>query len=64
MTTLNVKEMSCSHCVDRINKVLDAADIKHVIDLEHKTVSIEGCDECVKRAIEELDDIGFTATKQ
>lgn len=64
MTTLNVKEMSCSHCVDRINKVLDAADIKHVINLEHKTVSIEGCDECVKRAIEELDDIGFTATKQ
>lgn len=62
MTTLNVKEMSCGHCVERIGKALEAAGIKHSIDLETKTVTIDGCENCVKTAIEELDDIGFTAT--
>lgn len=62
MTTLNVKEMSCRHCVERIGKALDAAGIKHSIDLETKTVTVDGCENCVKTAIAELDDIGFTAT--
>ncbi len=62
MTTLNVKEMSCNHCVERIKKALEAAGIKHSIDLETKTVTIDGCENCVKKAIEEMDDIGFTAT--
>jgi len=64
MTTLNVKEMSCNHCVERIGKTLEAAGIKHSIDLETKTVTIDGGENCVKTAIEELDDIGFTATLQ
>lgn len=62
MTTLNVKEMSCNHCVERIGKALEAAGIRHSIDLETKTVTIDGCESCVKTAIAELDDIGFTAT--
>lgn len=53
--------MSCNHCVERIGKALDAAGIKHTIDLAAKTVTIDGCENCVKKAIEELDDIGFTA---
>lgn len=61
MTTLKVKEMSCNHCVERIGKALEAAEIKHTINLEEKTVTIDGCDNCVKKAISELDDIGFTA---
>ncbi len=61
MTTLDVKEMSCNHCVERIGKALETAGIKHSIDLEAKTVTIDGCENCVKKAIEELDDIGFTA---
>lgn len=64
MTTLNVKEMSCNHCVERIGKALGAVGIKHSIDLETKTVTIDGDESCVKTAIEELDDIGFTATAQ
>ncbi len=64
MTTLKVKEMSCNHCVERIGKALGAAGIKHSIDLERKTVTIDGDEGCVKTAIEELDDIGFTATAQ
>ncbi len=62
MTTLNVKEMSCNHCVERIGKVLESAGIKHSIDLGTKTVTIDGCENCVKTAISELDAIGFTAT--
>lgn len=61
MTILDVKEMSCNHCVERIGKALEAAGIKHSIDLATKTVTIDGCENCVKKAIEELDDIGFTA---
>ena len=34
MTTLDVKEMSCNHCVERIGKALETAGIKHSIDLE------------------------------
>lgn len=62
MTTLHVEEMSCNHCVERIGKALSAAGIEHSIDLASKTVTINGCENCVKTAVEELDDIGFTAT--
>lgn len=62
MTTLNVKEMSCGHCVERIGKALEAAGIAHSIDLGTKTVTVDGCENCVKKAIAELDEIGFTAT--
>lgn len=61
MTTLKVEDMHCEKCVERINKVLDAADIKHSVCLADKTVTIDGCEHCVKTAVEELDDIGFTA---
>lgn len=63
MTILNVKEMSCNHCVERIGKVLQAVGIEHSINLEGKTVMVEGDEVTVNKAIEELDDIGFTATR-
>ena len=61
MTTLNVPEMHCPHCVKRIDDALNAVDIKHTISLEDKTVTIDGCEHCVKTAISELDDLGFSA---
>ncbi|WP_455716340.1 heavy-metal-associated domain-containing protein [Anaerosporobacter sp.] len=60
MTKLHVKEMSCNHCVSRIDKVLTDAGIAHTIELENKTVTIEDSNS-VAKAIEEMDDIGFTA---
>lgn len=63
MTTLKVKEMSCSHCVGRIGKVLTDAGIAHTIQLEDKTVTIEDPSN-VAQAIEEMDDIGFTAVQE
>lgn len=62
MTVLKVEEMSCNHCVQRIGGVLEAAGITHSISLEDKTVAIEGCENCAAKAIEELGDIGFTAS--
>lgn len=61
MTTLNVPDMHCEKCVERITKALKAADLKFEVSLENKTVTIDGCEHCVKTAIEELDDLGFDA---
>ena len=61
MSILKVKEMSCNHCVERISKALDATGIKYEISLENKTVSIDGTANCVSRAMEELEDLGFSA---
>ncbi len=64
MTTLKVPEMHCNNCVNRITKALTAADLKFEVSLENKTVTIDGCDSCVEKAISELDDLGFSAERQ
>lgn len=61
MTVLKAEDMHCEKCVERINKALKEADITHEVNLEQKTVTIDGCDHCVKTAIEVLDDLGFEA---
>lgn len=61
MITLKVEEMHCEKCVERIHKVLKEADIEHEVALEDKTVRITGGESCAKKAIEELEDIGFEA---
>lgn len=63
MTTYKVEEMSCNHCVSRIHNALSEAEIVHEISLEDKTVSIDGCEKCQEKAVEILDDLGFTAKK-
>lgn len=61
MITLYVEEMSCGHCVERIGSTLSKAEVIHTIDLDKKQVAIDGDHEMVELAIEELDDIGFSA---
>lgn len=63
MKVLKAEDMHCNKCVERIDKALNAADIKHEINLEEKTVSIDGCESCLKKAIEILDDLGFETTE-
>ena len=63
MKVIKAEDMHCNKCVERIDKALNAADIKHEINLEEKTVSIDGCDSCLKKAIEILDDLGFETTE-
>ena len=53
----------CGNCVSRIDKALTAAEIEHQVDLNAKTVTIEGCEHCEKKAVEILDDLGFSAVE-
>ncbi len=63
MTVLKVEEMHCGKCVERITNALNAVDLDFTVSLEDKTVTINGCEHCVKTAISELDDLGFTAVE-
>lgn len=60
MKTINVPDMHCNKCVERITKALNQESLKFEVSLEQKTVSIDGCDHCVSTAMETLEDIGFT----
>ena len=55
------EEMMCDHCVSRIDTALTAAGIEHEIDLGSKTVAIGGNEEIPAKAVEILDDLGFSA---
>ena len=63
MTVLKVEGMHCNMCVARIDKALTAAGLTFKVCLDDKTVTVEGGDEAVKTAIDELDDLGFEAVK-
>ena len=60
MKTISVPDMMCENCVNRITKALTDADLKLQVSLADKTVTIDGCDHCLKTAMEELEDLGFT----
>ncbi|ABX44222.1 heavy-metal-associated domain-containing protein [Lachnoclostridium phytofermentans] len=64
MTKFDIKEMSCNHCVDRIHNLLAGLNINHEVDLSSKSVSIDGDEATLNQAVEELADIGFTATRK
>ena len=57
---ITVNDMHCEKCVSRIEMALTALDIKFTVNLSTKTVVIDGCEHCLKTAIAELEDLGFT----
>ena len=61
MKTVYVPEMMCQNCVRRITEALTEAKLDFTVDLDTKTVSINGCENCLKTVINELDDLGFSA---
>ncbi|MDD4083011.1 MAG: heavy-metal-associated domain-containing protein [Sphaerochaetaceae bacterium] len=61
MTTLKVKNMSCEHCVKRINEALDKAKIKHEIDLSNKSVKVEADKIRLLEVFDILEAIGYEA---
>ncbi len=63
MTTLKVPDMHCENCVKRITNAFNAAKLSFQVSLENKTVTIDGDENCVKTAIQELDDLGFDAVR-
>ena len=60
MTTISVPDMMCENCVKRITNALNEAILTFSVSLADKTVSIDGCENCVKTAMGELEDLGFT----
>lgn len=60
---ISVPDMHCNKCVERIGKTLDETGIKYDVSLEEKTVTVDGCDHCLKTALTELEDLGFTPEK-
>ena len=64
MTTISVPDMMCENCVKRITTALSEADLKFTVSLADKTVTINGCQNCVKTAVGELEDLGFTPEVQ
>lgn len=57
---ISVPDMHCNKCVERINKALNETGIKYEVSLESKTVMVDGCEHCLKTALTELEDLGFT----
>lgn len=59
MTVIKVTDMHCEKCVERITKLLTEEGLDFSVSLSDKTVTINGCQHCVKTALEALDDLGF-----
>ena len=59
MTVIKVADMQCEKCVERITKLLTEEGLDFTVSLADKSVTINGCQHCVKTALEALDDLGF-----
>lgn len=64
MFKISVPDMMCENCVKRITNALSDADLKFEVSLADKTVTIDGCQNCLKTAMGELEDLGFTPAVQ
>ena len=60
---ISVPDMHCQNCVNRINNALEETGIKFQVDLNSKTVVVDGCEHCFATAMSELEDLGFTPEK-
>lgn len=60
MTTISVPDMMCENCVKRSPMPSMRQNLTFSVSLADKTVSIDGCENCVKTAMGELEDLGFT----
>ena len=61
---ISVSNMHCEKCSSRIEKALNETGINYSIDLNAKTVTVDGCEKCLNTALSELDDLGFDAKVQ
>ena len=59
MTVIKVEDMHCEKCVERISKLLTEEGLDFAVSLSDKSVTINGCQHCVKTALEALEDLGF-----
>lgn len=59
MKVLKSEDMHCGNCVARIEKALGEAKLDFTVNLETKTVTVQGSDESVEKAKELMEDLGF-----
>ena len=59
MAIIKVADMHCEKCVERITKLLAEEGLDFSVNLTEKEVTVNGCEHCVKTALEALDDLGF-----
>ena len=59
MKVIKVGGMHCENCVKRISNALDEKGLKYEVSLENGTVTIDGCENCLKPAKEVNYDLGF-----
>jgi len=59
MATIQVPDMHCDKCVERITKLLAEDGLDFSVSLAQKTVTVNGCEHCVQTAVEDLQDLGF-----
>ena len=59
MAVIKVEDMHCEKCVARITKLFTEEGLDFTVSLADKTVTVNGCEHCVKTALEALDDLGF-----
>ena len=64
MTIIKVADMHCEKCVSRITNLLTKKGLNFSVSLADKTVTINGCEHCVKTALDALDDLGFEGVVQ
>ncbi len=64
MTVIKVEDMHCEKCVARITKIMTEEGLDFSVNLAEKTVTINGCEHCVKTALDALDDLGFEGVVQ
>lgn len=60
MTVISVPDMMCEKCVQSITNKLNEQELTFTVSLEDKTVTIDGCEKCVAKAVNALDSIGFS----
>ncbi len=62
MTILNVPDIHCNKCIERITQALTEEKIVFNANLQSKTVGVNGPKETVEKAISILGDLGFDAS--
>lgn len=61
MITIKVENMSCGHCVKRIDEALKELKLEHEVNLEEKTVKVTADKMQMLDVIAALDEMGFDA---
>lgn len=60
MAIIDVQDMHCEKCVERITGLLTEEGIGFEVNLKEKTVTVDGNAQEVNTAVEALEDLGFS----